>query len=88
MRLYINNRYSKFTAQSLSHFLQKNNPSIFVRDDLIHNNHFELDTCNLKENQEKIVMREIDKIIKKLLSNKIKSNITQKEYNGFQKTVG
>ena len=30
-------------------------------------------------------MREIDKIIKKLLSNKIKSNITQKEYNGFSK---
>ena len=85
LRLYINNRSSKFTAQSLSHFLQKNNPSIFVRDDLIHNNHFELDTCNLKENEEKIVMREIDKIIKKLLNNKIKSNITQKEYNGFSK---
>ena len=85
LRLYVNYKYSKFTAQSLAHFLEKNNPSIFVRDDLIHYNHFELDTCNLKNNQEKIVMKEMDKTIKKLLSKKIKNNIAQKEYDDFSK---
>ena len=43
-------------------------------------NHFELDTCNLKKGQEKIVAKEIKKIIIKLSGNKIKNNITQKEY--------
>ena len=33
---------------------RKNDPAIFVRDDLIHFNHFELDTCNLKKGQKKL----------------------------------
>ena len=80
LRLYVNNKESKYTIQSLSYHLEKNKPAIFVRDDLINLNHFELDTCNLKKGQEKIVAKEIKKIIIKLSSNKIKSNITQKEY--------
>ncbi|MFL2520092.1 MAG: aminotransferase class V-fold PLP-dependent enzyme [Alphaproteobacteria bacterium] len=80
LRIYIDSKKSKFTIQSLSHYLEKNNPAIFVRDDLIHLNHFELDTCNLKKGQEKIVMKEFKKIISKLVSKKIKNNITQKEY--------
>jgi len=81
LRIYINYNNAKFTPQSLSYALQKNNISIYVRDDLIHLNHFELDTCNLKKNQEKIVMKEMDKIIVKLKNRKIKFNLTQSQYN-------
>ena len=80
LRIYVKHKRSKYTIQSLSYYLEKNNPAIFVRDDLIHLGHFELDTCNLKKGQEKIVAKEIKKIITKLSSNKIKNNITQKEY--------
>ncbi len=80
LRIYVNEKKSNFTIQSLSYHLEKNNPAIFVRDDLIHFNHFELDTCNLKKDQEKIVMNEFKKIISKLKSKKIKHNISQKEY--------
>ena len=80
LRLIINKKRSSFTAQSLAYHLEKNNPSIFVRDDLIHLNHFELDTCNLKINQEKIVMFEMNKIINKLIKNKIKKNMNYKLY--------
>ena len=72
-----------FDEQSIldaGYYLEKNNPSIYVRDDLIHLNHFELDTCNLKIYQEKIVMREMNKIIKKLINKKIKNNINQSMY--------
>ena len=72
--------YGIFSKPNISCSLLKNNPAIFVRDDLIHLGHFELDTCNLKKGQEKIVAKEIKKIITKLSSNKIKNNITQKEY--------
>ena len=65
--------------------MEKNNPSIFVRDDLIHHNHFELDTCNLKKNQEKVVMKEIDKVINMLINKKIKNNISQKDYSNLSK---
>ena len=58
----------------------KNKPSIFVRDDLIHHNHFELDPCNLKPSQEVLVIKYIDKIIRLLKSKKIKNNISLKEY--------
>ena len=85
LRIYVNYKLSKFTPQSLSYFLEKNNPSIFVRDDLIHHNHFELDTCNLKKDQEKTVMKEMDKIINKLINKKLKTNILQLEYNSFSK---
>jgi len=81
LRLYIDKKQTQFTCQSLAHHLEKNSPSIYVRDDLIYLNHFELDTCNLKINQEKIVMREINKIIAKLTNKKIKYNISQLEYN-------
>ena len=80
LRIYVKHKRAKYTIQSLSYYLEKNNPAIFVRDDLIHLGHFELDTCNLKKGQEKIVAKEIKKIITKLSSNKIKNNITQKEY--------
>ena len=80
LRLHVDFKISKFTTQSLCYYLEKNNPSIFVRDDLIHLKHFELDTCNLKEGQEKIVMNELKKIILRLKSKKIKNNISQKEY--------
>jgi|TARA_B110000196_G_scaffold320290_1_gene341669 D-glucosaminate-6-phosphate ammonia-lyase len=80
LRLYINSKQTKFTCQSLAYHLEKNSPSIYVRDDLIHLDYFELDTCNLKINQEKILMREIDKMIKKLTNKKIKFNISQSEY--------
>ena len=80
LRLIVDRKRSKFTAQSLAHYLEKNNPSIFVRDDLIHLNHFELDTCNLKRNQEKIVMIEMNKIIKKLKTKKLKNNINYSTY--------
>ncbi|PPR44671.1 MAG: D-glucosaminate-6-phosphate ammonia lyase [Alphaproteobacteria bacterium MarineAlpha5_Bin6] len=80
LRIIINKELSNFTAYSLAHHLENNNPSIFVRDDLIHLDHFELDTCNLKKNQEKIVMVEMNKIINKLVANKIKNNIGHKLY--------
>lgn len=80
LRLHINSKISKFTIQSLCYYLEKNNPAIFVRDDLIHLNHFELDTCNLKKGQEKKVMKELKKIIGELNSKKIKNNISKKEY--------
>ena len=80
LRIYVDHKISNYTIQSFSYHLEKNNPAIFVRDDLIHLNHFELDTCNLKKGQEKIVAKEIKKIIKKLSLKKIKNNITQKEY--------
>tara|TARA_Y100000766_G_scaffold47921_1_gene38196 strand:+ start:215 stop:1423 length:1209 start_codon:yes stop_codon:yes gene_type:complete len=86
LRLYIHYKSAKFTPQALSYFLEKNNPSIFVRDDLIHQNHFELDTCNLKKNQEKIVMKEMDKIINRLANKKLKNNISHKEYINFSKS--
>ncbi len=80
LRLIINKKRSKFTAQSLAYHLEKNNPSIYVRDDLIHLNHFELDTCNLKKNEEKIVMMEMNKIINRLLNNEINKNINHSLY--------
>ncbi len=81
LRIHVNSKISKFTVQSLCYHLEKNKPAIFVRDDLIHLNHFELDTCNLKQGQEKVVMNELKKIILKLNSRKIKNNISQKEYS-------
>ena len=81
LRIYVNKKRSQYTIQSLSYHLEKNDPAIFVRDDLIHLNHFELDTCNLKKGQEKIVAKELKKIIVKLSSKKIKNNITNKEYS-------
>ena len=81
LRVHVDFKISKFTIQSLCYYLEKNNPSIFVRDDLIHLNHFELDTCNLKKGQERVVMNELKKIILKLNSGKIKNNISQKEYS-------
>jgi len=80
LRIHVNKKISNYTIQSLAYYLEKNTPAIFVRDDLIHLNHFELDTCNLKKGQEKKVVKEIKKIIMKLSSKKIKNNITQKEY--------
>jgi len=80
LRIIVESKSSNFSAQSLAYYLEKNNPSIYVRDDLIHLNHFELDTCNLKINQEKIVMIEMDKIIKKLINKKIKNNINHSMY--------
>ena len=80
LRIIINKKNSGFTPQSLAYYLEKNNPSIFVRDDLIHLNHFELDTCNLKKNQEKIVMIEMNKIINKLIRKKINNNINHSMY--------
>ena len=74
LRVHVDFKISKFTIQSLCYYLEKNNPSIFVRDDLIHLKHFELDTCNLKEGQEKIVMNELKKIILRLKSKKIKNS--------------
>ena len=67
LRVHVDSKISKFTIQSLSYYLEKKNPAIFVRDDLIHLNHFELDTCNLKKGQEKVVMNELKKTILKLL---------------------
>jgi L-seryl-tRNA(Ser) seleniumtransferase len=81
LRVHVDSKISKFTIQSLSYHLEKNNPAIFVRDDLIHLNHFELDTCNLKKGQERVVMNELKKIILQLNSRKIKNNISQKEYS-------
>ena len=85
LRIYINYKKAKFTPQSLAYALEKNDISIYVRDDLIHNNHFELDTCNLKKNQEKIVMSEINKIINKLKNKEIKSNLSHSQYNKLSK---
>ena len=62
LRIYVDSKKSQYTIQSLAFHLEKNDPAIFVRDDLIHFNHFELDTCNLKKGQEKIVMSELKKI--------------------------
>ena len=47
---------------------------------MIHIGHFELDPCNLKLNQEKVVMLEMNKIINKLKQKKLKYKITQSEY--------
>ena len=80
LRIYVDSKKSQYTIQSLAFHLEKNDPAIFVRDDLIHFNHFELDTCNLKKGQEKIVMSELKKIINNLILKKIKSNITLAEY--------
>ena len=80
LRIHIDKKISGFTIFSLAYFLEKNNPSIFVRDDLIRYNFFELDTCNLKINEEKTVASNINKIIKKILSGKIKHNIYFNEY--------
>ena len=80
LRVYINYYKAKFTAQSFAYALEKNIVSIYVRDDLIHLNHFELDACNLKKNQEKELMKEMHKIIKKLKQKKLKHNISQDEY--------
>ena len=85
LRIYVDKKKSNFTIQSLSYYLEKNDPAIFVRDDLIHLNHFELDTCNLKKGQEKIVMNHFKKIITKLISKKIKHNISQREYSNRSK---
>lgn len=85
LRVYVDQKKSNFTIQSLAYHLEKNNPAIFVRDDLIHFNHFELDTCNLKKGQEIIVMNEFKKIISKLKSKKIKYNMNQKEYSAKAK---
>ena len=80
LRIIIDKKIAKFSPQSLANFLEKNNPSIYVRDDLIHIGHFELDSCNLKLNQEEVVMLEMNKIINKLKQKKLKHNITQSEY--------
>jgi len=85
LRLYVNPKKSNYSIQSLSYYLEKNKPAIFVRDDLIHLGHFELDTCNLKKGQEKIVMNEFKKIISKLVSGKIKNNLSQSEYTSKSK---
>ena len=80
LRIYVDSKKSQYTIQSLAFHLEKNDPAIFVRDDLIHFNHFELDTCNLKKGQEKIVMLQFKKIINNLILKKIKSNISLDEY--------
>ena len=82
LRIIIDKKNSKYTACSLAYYLEKNNPAIFVRDDLIHLNHFELDTCNLKKGDKKIITKQIDKIIFKLKDkNKdINKNINYKLY--------
>ena len=85
LRIYVDSKKSQYTIQSLAFHLEKNDPAIFVRDDLIHFNHFELDTCNLKKGQEKIVMSELKKIINNLILKKIKSNITLAEYHAKSK---
>ena len=85
LRIHVDSKISKFTVQSLCYYLEKNNPAIFVRDDLIHHSHFELDTCNLKKNQEKVVMKEMDKVINMLINKKIKNNISQKDYSNLSK---
>tara|TARA_B100000029_G_scaffold110048_2_gene101747 strand:+ start:174 stop:1385 length:1212 start_codon:yes stop_codon:yes gene_type:complete len=85
LRIYVDYDKSKFTPQSLAYALENNSISIYVRDDLIHFNHFELDTCNLKINQEKIVMREMDKIIRKLQNKKIVFNLSQSQYKNLSK---
>ena len=72
LRIYVDSKKSQYTIQSLAFHLEKNDPAIFVRDDLIHFNHFELDTCNLKKGQEKIVMSELKKIINNLILKKLK----------------
>ena len=63
-------------AQSLALALEDNNPSIIVRDDLLHLGYFELDPCNLHKNQEKIVL----KIFSKLLMKPKFKKISLKEY--------
>lgn len=63
-------------AQTLAMALENNNPSIVVRDDLLHLGYFELDPCNLHKNQERIVL----KVFKKLLSKPKLKNISLKEY--------
>ena len=79
LRIIINIKNSGFTPQSLAYYLEKNNPSIFVRDDLIHLNHFELDTCNLKKNQEKMNFFYLGKKNnwKKLLNPKVEKKIRE-----------
>jgi L-seryl-tRNA(Ser) seleniumtransferase len=86
LRIFVNSRKANFTIYSLAYNLEKNKPSIYVRDDLIFLDHFDLDTCNLKINQEKIVMREIDKVINNLINKKIKNNITLSEYQKLSKS--
>lgn len=80
LRILVDKKLSSFTVFSLVYHLEKNNPAIFVRDDLIHLNHFELDTCNLKKGDKEIIVKEMNKIILKLLSNKIRKNIDLKLY--------
>ena len=80
LRIHINYKKAKFTSHSFSYYLEKNKPAIYVRDDLIHLMHFELDTCNLKKGQEKIVMSEMNKLIQKFKRNELKSNIFHKDY--------
>ena len=63
-------------AQSLALALEDNNPSIIVRDDLLHLGYFELDPCNLHKDQEKIVL----KIFSKLLMKPRFKKISLKEY--------
>ena len=63
-------------AQSLALALEDNNPSIIVRDDLLHLGYFELDPCNLHKDQEKIVL----KIFSKLLMKPKFKKISLKEY--------
>ena len=63
-------------AQSLALALGDNNPSIIVRDDLLHLGYFELDPCNLHKDQEKIVL----KIFLKLLIKPKFKKISLKEY--------
>ena len=63
-------------AQSLALALEDNNPSIIVRDDLLHLGYFELDPCNLHKDQEKIVL----KIFTKLLMKPKFKKISLKEY--------
>tara|TARA_B100000686_G_scaffold257591_1_gene269668 strand:- start:995 stop:2212 length:1218 start_codon:yes stop_codon:yes gene_type:complete len=80
LRILIDENKSGFTPQSLAYYLEKNKPSIFVRDDLIHLNHFELDTCNLKKNEHIIVIKNLNKIINNLKNNKLDCKINLKKY--------
>ena len=65
----------KINAPSLALALEDQNPSIIVRDDLLHLGYFELDPCNLHPKQEKLVLKGFQKIFdKKIKIKKISLN--------------
>jgi len=66
-----------FNAPSLALALEDQNPSIIVRDDLLHLGYFELDPCNLHINQEKMVLKGFQKIFDKKIKFK---KINLKDY--------